>query len=706
MGSGVRFALDCESTGLDLRHGARPYLVTVCFDDGNQQWWEWSVDPLTRRVKSDVQDVAEMIELLESADEIIGQNFKFDAAALGTVGIDFASYWPKVRDTLILGHLLHSGQRHDLTAMALLWLGEDIKPWEDRLEAACVEARRLVRKLARTRPEFLGWRLAKEGEPDMPSAKGGADKKALKGAESERPWKFDAWLPHALAEKLGYPADHPWRSVCAEYANKDSEVTIRLLAAQMRECRERGLERMFLHRMELPPIIEEMESWGATFAENRACELDGLFSAASARLGDECLGVAAEFAYPLKLPAGATPNGSLRSFCFDFLNLPRVYSKKAKTSAPSLDKDAMAIYLATLDPASPGGRFVAAVLGKRGYDSSLAYIANYLRHGIREADGMMRLHPSFNPTGTAHLRWACANPNGQNISKKDPDDDEDSEGKTVRYLFGPAPGREWWSLDYENIELRIPAYESGETAMIGLFERPDDPPYFGSYHLLNASIIYPGLFGPLVQFHPGDKRSFKCRHKATWYQWVKNAGFALIYGCGEETFDRTAHKAGGYVMLRERLPALFRCADKWIAFAERHGYVETLPDRDVGVGYPVECSRTEWGRISPTIPFNYHVSSTAMQAINKAMIRGAPVLRKWTKDSGKPHYMALQVHDEIILDFPAGGARNLPKVRAFKAIMEASGDDIGIPLKVSVSWHPRNWGEVVDWRAAKEAQVA
>mgnify|MGYP001611050659 FL=1 len=43
-------ALDTETTGLDLYHGARPYLVTTALEDGTNRGWEWDGDPYTRRV--------------------------------------------------------------------------------------------------------------------------------------------------------------------------------------------------------------------------------------------------------------------------------------------------------------------------------------------------------------------------------------------------------------------------------------------------------------------------------------------------------------------------------------------------------------------------------------------------------------------------------------------------------------------------------
>jgi DNA polymerase I-like protein with 3'-5' exonuclease and polymerase domains len=141
--------------------------------------------------------------------------------------------------------------------------------------------------------------------------------------------------------------------------------------------------------------------------------------------------------------------------------------------------------------------------------------------------------------------------------------------------------------------------------------------------------------------------------------------------------------------------------DKWVAYANKHGYVETLPDKTVSArGYPVECSRSEWGRISPTVPLNYHVQSTAMWCTCKAMVRIDQVLGEW-RSKGFDAFIALQVHDELVLDFPAAGARNLAKVKTIKALMEESGEDIGVPLRVSVSYHPNNWGESCDPKKAK-----
>lgn len=313
------------------------------------------------------------------------------------------------------------------------------------------------------------------------------------------------------------------------------------------------------------------------------------------------------------------------------------------------------------------------------------------------------LHPSLNSTGTDTLRWSSSSPNEQNISKQ--------ENFNLRYVFGPASGREWWSFDYENIELRIPGYESNERAMIELFERPDDPPYFGSYHLMNASIVYPDLFWPLAE----QKGEFKRRYSSTWYKWIKNFGFAIGYGAIIEsgTADRAARKPGAQQLVADRLKEHTKLNQSMIAHAEQYGYVETIPDRSIGSvrGYPLYCSRGNWGKISPTIPLNYHVQGTAMQCTEKAMTRTSDFLRQMNQAQGivdeltrrvkagledLGFYLVMQVHDELVFDFPAGD--NVEVVAEVRRLMEMSGDDIGIPLKVSASLHRETWAEGEDLR--------
>ena len=67
-------AFDVETTGIDLFHGAMPFFASVCFEDGSQQWWEWSVDVRTREVKAPKADLDEILEVLYKADRIVGQN--------------------------------------------------------------------------------------------------------------------------------------------------------------------------------------------------------------------------------------------------------------------------------------------------------------------------------------------------------------------------------------------------------------------------------------------------------------------------------------------------------------------------------------------------------------------------------------------------------------------------------------------------------
>ena len=723
-------SLDTETSGIDLHHGAKPFFVTMCELDADPVFWEVDVDPFTREPQWTEDDLDEIEEEVANAEELVLQNSKFDVRALWTVRKRFGDGWDwkKTQDTLMAGHLLASNQPHDLTTMSLVYCGINIQPLEIRLKEAVNEARRFARS---NRPE---WVIAKSGNEDMPSVKGSAS-------------GCDYWLPRAVAKSEGYPipdedCDHKWRQdsgvpgkVCRrcsghdwhillrDYSNGDSVVTVKLFDVMRKRLHQEDLWEIYQERMKCLPVAFQMEQTGITVSGERLRKQTVDYGRESLAAGKKCVEIAERRGMELVLPKSGN-NKSLLSFCFsqeeliecpvctqapprkgpkqkcvncggigevkswpknNGLNLPPVVV--TATGNPSLNKVALEEYLSTYDEQSEEYQFLSNLRDKRKRDTALSYMESYQRFwlplGIFNKKGEQlwyRLHPSLNPTGTDTLRWSSSSPNEQNISK--------SEGFNLRYSFGPAPGRVWYSLDYSNLELVIPAYESGEAAMIELFEKPNEPPYFGSYHLLNASIVYPELFWPLAE----KQGAFKKQYASTWYQWVKNMGFAIQYGCQEAKADATAHREGSYQKIKESMPKIAQLNDRMVAMANELGYVETIPDRTVNPrrGYPIYCSRSKWGKVSPTVPLNYHVQSTACWVMMKAMIKVSEYLKRF-----EDHRLVMMIHDEIVLDFPDVGKRNLPIVRKVAQLMRSCGDDIGIPLRTSMECHSVSWDKGV-----------
>lgn len=704
---------DSETTGMDFYHGCRPFFVSITNQQYEQVFWSWTVDPLTREVEVMEEDLEELEAELDDCDILVFQNPKFDMKALATIKVKLKNgkyrrfnpykYWPKIRDTLVAGHLLASGEPHDLATMALLRLGPraNIKPLEEVLHKQVNEARRLARKY------FPDWRIATPGDPMIPSVRGSAST-STRGNEVASYWKIDSWLLNTLnnieikqlkkeiAEVDIRKKIRSWKNTLPDYGNGDSAVTLPLYLSQRTELEERGLWDMYLERMKLLPITFQMEQVGVTLNRKRTNELANQFQEESDYSSRICLKLSE--GHLTRVPKGVS--NELKDTLFNHFKLPAI-EKSKKTQEPSTDKNSMDAWSVMLKPNSKAGRFIHHLAAKRKRDTAINYMQGYHKMALPlpvYGDDWLLLHPSFNVTGTDTLRFSSSDPNAQNISKQ--------EGFNLRYCFGPAPGREWWSIDYDNIELRIPAYEAPEPEMVELFEQPDKPPYYGSYHSLVCHILHKDKFEECLR----EGVAFKDKYKATWYQWVKNGNFATSYGAVEEsgTADAAYHVKGGQRKIKSRFFNLTKLSDHYVQFANEHGFVETVPDKRFGHGYPIQTVSKGWGGVKPTIPFNYHVQGTAMWCMCSAMVRCHNFLQQWNASHNihtinalndytyhnKPlrgAHMIMQVHDEIVFDLPKGGKKNLELVYELQRLMELSGDDIGVPLKASIDYHPVSW---------------
>lgn len=361
-------AVDSEVTGIDLYHSATPFFWTFCDENDNQTSYEWAVDPLTRKVEVVESDIDEMIQLMEEADNLVLQNVKFDRTALAVVRPEYEWDWDKTLDTLIAAHLLASNQPHDLTTLAIIYLRENIKPYEDALEVAIKRSQSLCRSKLPT------WRIAKKGEEDMPSAKG-------------KVWKFDGFLPRAfcrlvpeLLEPEGDwqrgddPMEHPWASVLSTYGNWDSTVTVHLIQVILKILEERGLDKIYAERLRVLPVAYKMERRGVTVNKPRLEKMYNEFKEEADRLHRVCLTLADDEIE--KLPVSGTSN-ALKYVLLEKFKL--VSSERTDSGQPSLNKVVLEKWSHELPQHSKAAHFVKNLLAYRRRMTAISYMDGYRR---------------------------------------------------------------------------------------------------------------------------------------------------------------------------------------------------------------------------------------------------------------------------------------------------------------------------------------
>src|ERR1700721_2193539 len=219
----------------------------------------------------------------------------------------------------------------------------------------------------------------------------------------------DPDIVHAACDYKEYP--YEWLTLTKDYGNADSATTLPLGLRMEQMIRERGLWKIYEERMKLPQIAFEMEERGVTASEVNTLGVIEQYGMEAAEAEDQCVSIAKKYGHDLELPAGATVNDSLREFFYGStwlecprcgketkvkewsdvlkddnqlcpkcekkgkghalvhtkvhrrrnLGLEKVYSEK--TGNPTLDKDAMAYYLATLE--GEPWDFVDALMTKR-----------------------------------------------------------------------------------------------------------------------------------------------------------------------------------------------------------------------------------------------------------------------------------------------------------------------------------------------------
>ncbi len=414
------------------------------------------------------------------------------------------------------------------------------------------------------------------------------------------------------------------------------------------EIERLGLESVY-REIELPlaPVLAEMEAVGIRIDP-------GVLADLSKRLAE---GIAEIQAEVFELAGREFKIGSpkqLGQVLYRELGLPEP-RKRGKTKAPSTASDVLE-RLRSKHPI-PGLvlEWRKRTKLKNTYVDSLP--------GLADSDN--RLHTTFNPTGSATGRLSSANPNLQNLPART------ALGREIRRAFVAAPGWQFVSADYSQVELRVLAHLSGDPTLLDAFNNGQD------LHRRTASEVLgipPEMVGP-------DERS---RAKAV--------NFGIVYGLSPFGLARQLQipqaVAKDYIgRYFDRYTGVRDFNREIVERTRETGYSETLFGRRRPVPNLKSRNRTARG-FAERIAINSPIQGTAADLIKKAMLATRAALRQ----AGLRAKMVLQIHDSLLIEAPDDEMQAVPEL--VRNEMESVAE-LAVPLLVDVKVGP-NMADVKD----------
>jgi DNA polymerase-1 len=272
-----------------------------------------------------------------------------------------------------------------------------------------------------------------------------------------------------------------------------------------------------------------------------------------------------------------------------------------------------------------------------------------------------RIHTSFNQSVAATGRLSSSNPNLQNIPIRT------QRGREIRKAFVSAHGYKLLSVDYSQIELRVIASMSGDTAMQEAFNSNED------IHSRTAREIFE--LDPLQDVDRDQRRKAKEVNFGIPYG-VSAFGLAQRLGIGN---NEAKDIIDAYFT---RFPGVKVYIDQTKAFAHEHGYVKTLSGRRRYIP-DINSGNFNVRSFAERTAINMPIQGTAADLIKIAMIR----LARYFKEKQLKSRMLIQVHDELVFEVHESELEIVPDL--VKSVME-SAMSLSVPLKVE-------WGIADNW---------
>lgn len=426
--------------------------------------------------------------------------------------------------------------------------------------------------------------------------------------------QFLGYQPIPIEELIGKKGkgqlnmrDVPFEKI-KEYAAEDADITLQLKHKIEPLLVQKGVRKIFDDvDQPLVKVLAAMEFEGIRIDEKFLREYSVLLEQ-DAKQYEENVYAEAGVRFNLASPK------QLGEVLFDKLKLdPR--AKKTKTGQYATGED-------VLTKLAVQNKIVDDILGFRELTKLRNTYVDALPLMINPRTG--RVHTSYNQTIAVTGRLSSNNPNLQNIPVRT------ERGKEIRKAFIPRDENHiLLSADYSQIELRIVAAVSGDKHMCEAFKEGKD------IHLATAAKV----FGVAEEDVTKEMR-----------RRAKSVNFGIIYG--QSAFGLAGNLGISRMEAKDiidsymaEFPGISKYMEKNIAFAQEHGYAETLMGRKNWLK-DINSSNHTVRSFAERAAINSPIQGTAADMIKLAMIHIQSELQKRHLQSK----MLLQVHDELVFD--------------------------------------------------------